>query len=341
MDNFRMNLQLFADGAGGEGAAAGDAGSGGNQQAVAAPERAKPTEMYAGKVQQDTLRAAQRPAQAVVSAQEPAKPTGDTTRAAAVDKAAEPPKKPTFQELIEGEYKDEYSKHTQGIVQKRLGPAKDAEARLTQFAPAIQAMAERLGLEYSDVRSIDPAALMKALDEDKSWIEQRALEEGVTTDQMERQIRLEREVSDSRAERAALEKARYESEMDAKAQEIKRIVPGFDWRIESMNNPTFKNLVENGFDMKKALYIAHMDEIEANRQAQIDQQMKSTAEAATAAAAKAVASGARRPAENGTAGAAAASAPKIDINKLKPKDFRELAARAARGEALPSSLFQA
>jgi hypothetical protein len=296
--------------------------------------------MYAGKVQQDMLR--QRP-QAVVSAQEPAKPIVDTARAAAVDNAPEAAHEPTFEELIEGKFKADFDKRVQGIVQGRLRTAKGAEERLNQFAPAILIMAERYGLDFSDLAKADPAALAKAIEDDDALYEEYAMREGITTDQAKKQMRMEREVAQARAFRAAQENEQqmrdHYARLQAQSEEFRKAVPTFDLRTE-LQNETFGRAIVNGFDVKSAYYAAHADEIDAMHAAQTNAQLRQTAEAATAAAAKAVASGARRPAENGTSGAAAASAPKIDISKLTAKDFRELATRAARGDALPSSLFQ-
>ena len=340
MENSWINLQMFADGAGGEGDGAGDAGSGAISQEAAAPVRAK-VGMYADRLQQDYIRG-QKPAQAVVAPQEAAKPATEA-RAAAVEKAAEPSKKPTFQELIEGEYKDEYSKHTQEIVKKRLGPAKDAEARLAQLAPALQVLAERYGLDFSDLSKADPAALVKAVEDDDALYEQYAMREGITTEQAKKQMRMEREVAQARAQRTAQEneqqmRERYER-LQQQSEEFKKSMPGFDLRAE-LQNPAFGKAIVNGFDVKSAYYAAHANDIDAMYAARTNEQLRQTAEAAKQNAAKAIQSGQRRPTENGATGAPASTAPKIDISKLTAKDFRDMAAQAARGKVFTSDMFR-
>ena len=333
-----VNLQLFADGAGAGdgGAAAGAAGAapGVTAQGDAAPvyDRAQRQRERSGmRYEKPTEQPEARPAATQ------AQPT--TTRDAAAntpDALDTPPARPTFQQLIEGEYKDEYSKHTQGIIKARLKEAKGAEERLKKLDPALQTLAQRYGLNVSDPAGLDLDAIVKAIESDQSLYEDEAMREGIPVEQLMKQRRLEREVAQSRAMRAQQQQEAAMREQYARLQEqadaFRSKIPEFNLGSE-MQNETFARMVVNGFPVENAYYATHYAEIEARQKAQSEQQMREVAQNAQQAAANAIRSNARRPTENGLNNTTPAQV-RTDPSQLSLKEMRELRERARRGEEI-------
>jgi hypothetical protein len=247
----------------------------------------------------------------------------------------------SFDELIAGEYKEDFDRRVQQIVRARLRETRAAQDRLNQFAPALQIVAGRYGLDFSDPAQADPAALLKALREDRSLYADEAAKKGVEVEKLMRQKRVERELQQARAFRARVEgeariRQRY-GQLRASADAFQKKEPGFSLARE-MRNDTFARMVVTGFPLETAYHAAHYAELEEKRRAASDARMREVAQSASQKAANAVRLNGLRPSENGTGGAAAALS-KIDISKLTRNDIRELTARAARGEVFPSNLF--
>ena len=112
-----LNLQLFAEGAGG-----GDGGTGAEgATGVSAP---------AAEVQT----------------------TGDNTPAAEVkDRNAE------FEALIKGEYKDLYDARVSDTVQKRLKSSKETVEKYEALTPTLEALAKKYGVDPADIKALNKA----------------------------------------------------------------------------------------------------------------------------------------------------------------------------------------
>ena len=329
MNKYALNLQLFADGgASGTGAAGDGAGSAtgvtGQEAAVPVYDRAMRQKGGSG-VRYDAVQTTEAPAQGAT-----------TPQVAAANTEAQAPVKPTFQELIEGDYKDDFSKTMQGIVQKRLKTAKDAEDRLSRLAPALQIVAEKYGLDFTDVSTADPDALIQALEQDRSLYEEEAYREGVSVEHYMRTKQLERQVAAANAQKAQQAEEAKMREQYARLQEqadaFRQKVPAFNLAAE-MQNETFARMVVTGFPVENAYYAIHYAEVEAQRQQQTQEQLRTVAQTAQQQAAIAIRSGQRRPTENGISNTPATST-KPDPRSLSLAEIREIKRRAARGETI-------
>lgn len=326
-----VDLQRFADGAGaGDGGAA--AGAVGAAPGVTGQGDAAPVYDRAQRQRERSGMRYEKPAAQPETQPAQAQPTPTRDAAATTPDALDtPPARPTFQQLIEGEYKDEYSKHTQGIIKARLKEAKGAEERLKKLDPALQTLAQRYGLNEPD-----PDAIVKAIESDQSLYEDEAMREGIPVEQLMKQRRLEREVAQSRAMRAQQQQEATMREQYARLQEqadaFKSKIPEFNLGSE-MQNETFARMVVNGFPLENAYYATHYAEIEARQKAQSEQQMREVAQTAQQAAANAIRSNARRPTENGLNNATPAQV-RTDPSQLSLKEMRELRERARRGEEI-------
>ena len=333
-------LQLFA----GEGAGASGGGEGGGDGAVSGdngvaaehqrllelgvPEEKlrKRAKRASAQLPEGAVRTApkqaqeQKPQEQVATAE--TNPTEDKTDPAS-------PSRMSWEEIMAD---PEYNKHMQATVQSRLRDAKKAEESLSKLTPALELLARKHGM---DVENMDYDALAKAISDDDSYYEDRALEMGVT---LETAKRLDQESRDrerrQREETRTLEEQKIRNHfisLDTQAESMKKVFPNFDLRTE-LQNPKFAAMTHPniGMSVEDAYYAVHRKEIDAARSQVIAQQT-------TQKISNAIQAGSRRPDENGTSGRSA-SVTTFDYSKASRTQRealkREIRAAAARGEKL-------
>lgn len=305
-----LNLQLFAEGAGaGEG---GTAEGQGVTAAAALPQNPG--------VEGNSLADVKYGIQ-----EEPAAPAAEvqTEPAAQVDRKAE------FEKLIKGEYKDEYDARVQDTVQKRLRGSKDIVEKYNALTPTLEILAKSYGVDVNDI-----AALAKAVEQDDAYLEDEALAEGKTVQQLREERRKDQEIKRIERENAELKaqmdevrrqengKKLYDQWMQ-QAEQTKVVYPSFDLTAE-MQNPTFLDLLRSNIDVRTAYEVTHKDEIIAGA-------MQFTAKTVESKIVNKIASGGARPQENGMAKQSAAVV-KSDVSQLTNQDIDEVMRRVARGE---------
>lgn len=238
--------------------------------------------------------------------------------------------KRSFEDLIKGEYKQDFDARVKGIVEDRLKNAKEAEGRLKAYEPMMRLLAEKYGAEQNDVK-----AIMKALEDDDSFYEEEAARRGLTVKEVRELRRMERE---NEQLRAAIEQAnrRQEEENEARAlyagwlqqsEVLKEKFPSFDLETE-MKNPEFVQAMNvRGMTVEKAYMITHLDEIQP-------QLMKITADKVEEKVVNRIRARNERPSENGTAAYNAPVIRKTDPRNLNIDDIQEIERRVRRGEKI-------
>ena len=302
----KLNLQLFADGAG-----AGDGGTGASGQGVT--ETAALSQNKG--VKSNPLADVKYGKQEVASAAEVQ--TEETT----VDRRAE------FEKLIKGEYKDLYGEKVQDTIQKRFKEAEKDRVVVEKFnalMPTLETLAKKYGVDASDIK-----ALNKAIEEDDSYFEDEALEKGMSVEQLKTVRKMERENAELRRqmqEKESKENANrlYKAWMD-QASNTKSVYPSFNLDAE-MQNPKFVQLLRSNVDVRTAYEVLHKDEI-------IPAAMQFTAKTVEQKIANNIASGSRRPSENGMHSQSAATV-KDDVSRLTKADRDEIIRRVQRGEKI-------
>jgi hypothetical protein len=301
-----LNLQLFAEGAGGTGAGAGDGGTAQGQgvtEAAALPQT---------KADKNPL------ANVKYGIQEEEAPIAEVQTVAQPDRNAE------FKKLIKGEYKDLYDAEVQDIIQKRLKSSKETVDKFNALTPTLELLASKYGVDAGDIE-----ALNKAINEDDSYYEQEALEKGMTVKDLKKIKAMERENADLRAQMQEAQRQEYGKKLYAawmqQADEAKKVYPSFDLRAE-MNNPKFMDLLKSNIDVRTAYEVLHKDEI-------IPAAMQFTAQAVESKIAKSIASNGARPSENGMSSQSAAVV-KSDVSQLSKADRAEIIRRVQRGEKI-------
>ena len=305
-----LSLQIFAEGAGGAAAGAGD---GGTAQGQGATEAAALPQTKG--VKSNPL------ANVKYGIQEEAAPAAEVQEVSTV---AQPDRKAEFDKLMKGEYKDLFDAWAQDTVQKRLKSSKETVDRYNALTPTLEMLGKKYGVDANDIESLN-----KAIQEDDSYYEEEALEKGISVQQLKEIRKMERE---NAALKAQMEEAQRQengkklySQWMQQADETKKVYPSFDIQTE-MQNPKFLDLLKSNIDVRTAYEVTHKDEI-------IQGAMQFTAQTVESKLAKKIASNGTRPSENGMS-SQSASVVKSDVSQLSNADRAEIIRRVQRGEKI-------
>lgn len=296
----RLDLQLFADGAGtgGDGTASGSTGVIGTDAA----SQAGVTPMAAAS---DGRKNPQQEGKA---------PAAGESKTESDDRSA------AFEKLIQGEYKDLYDARVQKMLRGRLKETQATVERYEALTPVLEALADKYGVDISDSK-----ALKAAIDKDDAYYEAEAAEKGVTVEQLKELRKVQRENSTMKRRMAEqARKAQYDAWM-TQAEQAKAVYPSLDLR-EEIKNPQFLSLLRNNIDVKTAYQVIHQDEI-------LPAAMQVAARKAEEQVTSSIIAGASRPAENGI-GSQSAAASGIDVSKMSRAERQEINRRVARGEKI-------
>ena len=300
-----LNLQLFAEGAGG-----GDGGTG-SEGAKGATATAAMSQTKGDK-------------NPLANVKYGIQPTEEATPAAEVNPTPTEDRNAKFEALIKGEYKDLYDARMQDTIQKRLKGSKETVEKYEALAPTLEILAKKYGVDASDIK-----ALNKAIEEDDSYFEEEALEKGITVEQLKEIRKMERENAElkrEREERNRKENAdRIYAQWMEQAEQAKAVYPSFDFRKE-MQNPQFVNLLRSNVDAKTAFEVIHKDEI-------IPAAMQYTAKTVEQKLTNKIIANGARPAENGN-NSQSATVVKSDVSQLSKADRQEIIRRVQRGEKI-------
>ena len=302
----KINLRLF-DGAaaGGEGATGGD---GNGVQAFGQPDGGASTKkgngfenVVFGK-QNDT---------AGVDVEEPMKdPKADAKQ-----------RKAAFEELIKGEYKDEYTKRFQDDFNRRHRDHKELKEKFDVADRLLGIIAEKYGER-------DVAKLEQLILNDNAHLEAEAMDRGMDVEQLAEIKRLKAEAESERRRRERAENSiradeQYNRWLD-ESKVLKNTFPDFDLN-EEIKNPAFMDMLQRGISVDHAYKVLHFDDIMLGT---VNAAMKTTAKAT----ADNIAARGNRPRENGNRGSAVIY--KTDVSRLSRADRAEIAKRVASGETI-------
>lgn len=293
-----LGLQLFADGGdgGGDGAAApGETAPAAGEtrlRELGVPEsvlakrakRAKATVTQPAAQQVQKPQESQEPKQQTPTAEDPTPEESQTEN--------QTPARMSWDEIMAD---PEYNKHMQETIQTRLRSAKSAEETMNKLAPAIELLSRKYGL---DPANLDADALTKAISDDDSYYEEKALEMGVPVETAKKIDQTERENARIQAEQARTIEQQKIQEHIAKLQQqgevMKKTFPSFDLATE-LRNPAFARMTSPnvGISVEDAYYAIHRKEIQTAA-------MQATAQRTAEQMANSIRSGQARPVENGT-----------------------------------------
>ena len=329
----KLNLQLFADGAGASGEGGGE-GTTGDNATAAAEQRLRELGVPEDRIRKRASKVASKmPAPVAQTTEEAPKEETKVESATTEDKptteAQETPKRMSWDEIMKD---PEYNKEMQAVVRSRLKSEKSAEEALGKMAPAIEVMARKYGL---DAKNMDYEALAKAINDDDAYYEDKALEMGVSVETAKKVDQMERDTERKKAEQnKTIQEQMIQQhfvKLEQQSEAMKKVFPNFDLRTE-LQNPIFARMTAPGvgISVEDAYYAIHRNEIQAASSQVI---AKKTAEKIS----NAIQSGSRRPDESGVS-SQAPSVSTFDYRNAS-RDQREALKKrireaAARGEKL-------
>lgn len=170
----------------------------------------------------------------------------------------------TFDSLISGRFKQDYNKAVEKTVKRRLAGMNQYKTRAEAMAPVIDQLGVLYGIDTSDPRSVDYAALAQRFAADERLYSAEAMERGVSTEAVRGEYH-------GRAENAAMRRQLQEYQMreafaglqNAFQQEVAAKY-GADFDTE-MQNPDFARLVAANVSPGTAYEVVHRAEIEQAR----------------------------------------------------------------------------
>lgn len=233
-------------------------------------------------------------------------------------------KRAKFKEMVEGEYKDEFSEMFQQSFNRRFRDVKSMENSLSAQKPILDMLMQRYKIADGDM-----SKLQAAVEDDTQYWEEAAEEAGLTVEQYKAMQKLERENEELRKIRRRQEgEQKAQAQLDIWYQEanaVKKLYPSFDFKAEA-GNREFLNLLSSGIPVQKAYELIHMDEITEAR-------AKSAAQLAGAQVEARIKSKQSRPTENGTSSQSAAIV-KNDVSSLTKADRAEIARQVQMGKTI-------
>ena len=332
-NNKWLNLQLFAgEGAGdggGEGAATGETNTNTGDADQRLRDLGVPDAVLEKRAKRNTPK--QMPKSVGKAAPVPAQTMEQTNeQAAAAENPTEvktdAPSRMSWEEIMAD---PEYNKQMQAVIQARLRSAKGAEETLGKLTPALEVLARQHGL---DPANPDYDALAKAINDDESFYEDKALEMGVDVATARKIDQEERDTArQQRDQERTIEQQRNQQHIMKLIQQeeaMKKVFPNFDLRTE-LQNPVFARMTSPnvGISVEDAYYAVHRQELQSAS-------MQVAAQKTAQKISNAIQAGSRRPSENGTSGQAP-SVTTFDYSKASPEQraaFKQyLRSEAAKG----------
>ena len=337
----RWDLQLFAEGAAGDGGAGGEGASPAatgaehsEDPAVAGREwlmsngatEAQITDGRALAVGKQLLKERRSAAKADGNAGAQVAAAADEGEGSKQQTAWALPEGTTWEQLMAVPW---VNQQMQDTVKKAKRDTKNATGAMEALGPALEMLARHHGLDLSN--GLDHKALAEKILADDSLYEAKALQMGVDVETARKMVQRERETAArNQAQTQSWHEEQLQSHylgMVSEAKALAQEYPGFDLKTE-LRNPNFARLTQPAVmqalgGLKGVYETIHREELAKQRET-------AAAELARQQAAAAIRSGASRPAEHGD-GVTATPAARTSFTG---DEIRDLAARAARGEKI-------
>ncbi len=206
-----------------------------------------------------------------------------------------------FSELISGKFKEQFTKKTQAIIDKRFKETKNLEAYKNNVSPVVTGLMEKYGLQEGEESRL--LELMNSKNENENT--------APITDNKKSAINT-----------LAVSVKNWVGQGEA----LKQTYPDFDLRNELKANKLFSRLVLNGVSVKDAYEASHKDEILSGAMAytakRVREQVVSDIEAKG-----------RRPLENGVSSQSGVVTT-VDVNSLTSKDILKILKQVENGASI-------
>ena len=308
MNDFLLNLQLFAEG--GEGGDGGSASVTGDNAGIDSGEKKEIPASIPEKAHKYYQKAMEK-----LPAME-----GKSSEAVQTTNEPKTTEKMSYADLIKSDdYKDEHKAYMDKTISDRLKKYKALEADYEKAKASLGIVANKYGVNPNDENFLE--VLNQKVEADDSYYENYAMEHDISTDEARRIVTMERKVAQIEAQKEAEAKQEAMRQqimlLRQNAEKTKAQFPNFDLDAE-MQNEKFRRLcaVNNG-DTTSAYMACHWNEI---LPATVQMASKKVQEQT----AKAVASNKSRPIENGISSVA----PSVVKENFKGMSLAEIRAYA-------------
>lgn len=202
-----------------------------------------------------------------------------------------------FSKLISGKYKDQFTKKTQAIIDKRFKETKELEAYKSKVSPIMEKLMDKYGLTEGEEEK-----LLNGFDENRT-----IPNKSPNGDELSSKDKLKSKIGIWLKESEAL----------------KSTVPDFDLRNELRSNKLFSRLLLSGVPLSTAYETVHKDEI-------ISDAMHYTADAVRRETVKNIEAKGMRPVENGISSESAVVT-SVDVNSLTSQDILKILKQVENG----------
>ena len=166
----------------------------------------------------------------------------------------------TFDSLIRGRYKQDFDSAVQKVVKQRVRGLNQYKGQAEAMAPIIDQLGALYGIDTSDPRKTDFAALAQRFSADERLYSAEAMEKGMSADALKKEYA-------GRAENTAMRRQLQEYQMreafaGIQADFARDVTAryGADFETE-MQNPDFARLMGAGVPPKTAYEVIHKQEI--------------------------------------------------------------------------------
>lgn len=204
-----------------------------------------------------------------------------------------------FANLINGRFKEQFTRKTQAIIDKRFKQTKELEEYKERVSPVVESLMEKYGVEDGNEGNL--------LD----FIKEK--EKTPVNTQPENEVVSERGKN-------LLGKI---SSWVKQSEDVKNTYPDFDLRKELRDNKLFSQLLLGGVPLKAAYETVHKDEI-------LSGAMAYTADKVREQVVKGIEAKGRRPIENGVSSESAVVT-SVDVNSLTSQDILKILKQVENG----------
>ena len=217
--------------------------------------------------------------------------TGENLAVAGQDGASETDPETEFNDLVNGRFKEQFSKRTQAIIDKRFKATKELEAFKDKAQPILGALYEKYEIDNGDIEALGQAM---ADEKEKS---QRDL--------------------------AGKSLRKKIGSWINQSRELQKTMPDFDLRAELRADPMFGNLLLSGLPLKTAYETIHHNEI-------LNGAVAYTADKVRRQVVQGIEARGMRPVENGVS-SEGAIVTSVDVNSLTSQDILKILKQVENG----------
>lgn len=198
-----------------------------------------------------------------------------------------------FSEMINGEFKEEFTKKMQNVIDKRFKETKKLQSERDALSPILSDLYKQHKVEEGDFGALGEAMAKS------------------------------REQRETQEKEALVNANAKVTEWVRQSEELKSVYPSFDFRGELKNDESFAKLIKADIPVKTAYEVLHKDEI-------LGSAMEYTAKKVSEHVAKGIEAKAARPQENGI-GTKGGLVRKTDVNSLTSRDIIDILKQVEKG----------